>query len=78
MKLSWNAFNHGSSIALGSPRASESECDFLSKSHLDKAKATELRFKLGFNFLHVIESDGRSGGLFFLFLFFIISLMKWC
>ena len=36
---------------------------FLSESHLNKVKAIELRIKLGFNSLHIIESDGHSGGL---------------
>ena len=36
---------------------------FLSESHLDKEKAEVLRRKLGFNFMLINESDGRSGGL---------------
>lgn len=36
---------------------------FLSESHLNKAKAEDLKVKLGFDFFHLVESDGRSGGL---------------
>lgn len=36
---------------------------FLSESHLNKVKAIELRVKLGFDLFHIVESDGRSGGL---------------
>ena len=36
---------------------------FWSESHLNEVKAIELRIKLGVNSLHVIESDGHSGGL---------------
>jgi exonuclease III len=35
---------------------------FLSETHLDKARAEKLRRKLGFDFLSISESDGRSGG----------------
>ena len=36
---------------------------FLSEFHLNTAKATELRVKLGFDRFHIVDSDGRSGGL---------------
>ena len=35
----------------------------MSESHLNKDKANELKLKLGFDFTHIVESDGRSGGL---------------
>ena len=38
-------------------------CFFLSESHLNEAKTIDLRVKLGFDFFHIVESDGRSGGL---------------
>ena len=36
---------------------------FLSESHLNKAKVIELKSKLGFDLLNIVESDGRSCGL---------------
>ena len=35
----------------------------MSESHLNKDNANELKVKLGFDFIHIVESDGRSGGL---------------
>ena len=32
---------------------------FLSESHLNTTKATELRVKLGFDRFHIVDSDGR-------------------
>ena len=39
------------------------EIVFLSGTHLNKVKAEELRCKLGFDDMHVEESDRRAGGL---------------
>jgi ribonuclease HI len=39
---------------------------FLSETHLDNAKADNLRRKVGFDHMAVHESDGRSGGLLLL------------
>lgn len=39
---------------------------FLSETHLGKAKAENLRRKLNFDHFIIHESDGRSGGLLFL------------
>lgn len=36
---------------------------FLSESHMNNAKAIEVKNKLGFDLVHIVESDGRSGGL---------------
>jgi hypothetical protein len=36
---------------------------FLSETHLGRAKADNLRRKLGFDSLSLFESDGKSGGL---------------
>jgi exonuclease III len=36
---------------------------FLSETHLSRAKADKLMRKMGFQFLLIDESDGRSGGL---------------
>ena len=47
---------------------------FLSESHLNRVKANEIREKLVFDRFHIVESDGRSGGLV---LFFIMTQMKW-
>ena len=39
---------------------------FLSETHLDKAKADNVRRRAGFDHLIIHESDGRSGGLLLL------------
>lgn len=36
---------------------------FPSESHINKEKAQVLRVKLGFDFVHLVESDGRANGL---------------
>ena len=68
--LAWNC------RGLSSPRAVRSLLEvqkrinpdvfFLSETHLDKAKADNVRRRAGFDHLIIHESDGRSGGLLLL------------
>lgn len=65
--LSWNCRGMLSTTAVqefleiqGCIRA---EVVFLSESHLNKIEADELRCKLGFNSMFLVESDGKAGGL---------------
>lgn len=65
--LAWNCRRMLSSTAVrelldfqGQLRA---DVVFLFESHLNKAKVIELKSKLGFDLLNIVESDGRSCGL---------------
>ena len=68
--IGWNCRGMLSSMAvrelLDFQGRGQADLIFLSESHLNKIKAGELRCKLGFDSLFLVESDGKAGGLIIL------------
>lgn len=61
--LAWNCHGMLSATTIRELLEPKGVCDFLSKSHLNKDKATKLRLQLGFDLFHVVVSYGRASGL---------------
>jgi exonuclease III len=65
--LGWNSQGLNSSRAVLALqdilRQHKPDVVFLSETHLSRAKADKLMRKMGFQFLLIDESNGRSGGL---------------
>lgn len=68
--LAWNCCGLGSARAVRAllevRRRLNPDVLFLSETHLDNAKAENVRRRAGFDRMIVDESDGRSGGLLLL------------